>query len=78
MENKPTTLVKEFKPDRLSDLVFIDQIFKKLLPPSNKDFFDLLTPSEKWSVLKIQAFMEKKFEILDAMLAWQNQYKAKP
>jgi len=65
---------KPFTPQFLSDIVMIEQIAKKL-GIKDPEYFSLLSHAEQWSVLKITAFMDKKFDILDGLKAWENQYK---
>lgn len=63
-----------FTPQHLRDIVFIEQMFKQL-DMKDIEIFRKLSYQEQWSVLKITAFMDKKFDILEGLVAWENQYK---
>ena len=63
-----------FIPQHFRDIVFIEQMFKKL-DLKDIEWFRKLSYQEQWSVLKITAFMDKKFDNLEALSSWENQYK---
>ena len=63
-----------FTPQHLRDIVFIEQMFKKL-DMKDIEMFRKLSYQEQWSVLKITAFMNKKFDILECLKVWESQYK---
>lgn len=62
-----------FIPQHLCDIVFIKQTFRQLDMKDIK-MFSKLSYQEQWSVLKITAFMDKKFDILEGLKVWENQY----
>jgi len=63
-----------FIPQHLRDIVFIEQTFKQL-DMKDIDMFRKLSYQEQWSILKITAFMNKKFDILERLKVWESQYK---
>ena len=68
------TKTDSFTPQHLRDIVFIEQTSKQL-DMKDIEMFRKLSYQEQWSVLKITAFMDKKFDILEGLVAWENQYK---
>lgn len=68
------TKTDSFTPQHLRDIVFIEQMFKQL-DMKDIEMFRKLSYPEQWTVLKITAFMDKKFDILEALVAWENAYK---
>lgn len=68
------TKLDSFTPQHLRDIVFIEQTFKQL-DMKDIEMFRKLSYQEQWSVLKITAFMNKKFDILEGLKVWENQYK---